>query len=156
MCASVTQTHKHTHTHEYKQGLDKLTLTYAALTPPLPFYNAGWVLNCRDPPFNSATLMLRREMERRAAKSSEEPANTDPVTPTQLFDFYIWSKESGKIGLCSIMKEAVAQCPLWFLLWFQEDPVDPPDDGQAGNISEVLLLLFKGIYCSLNQIRTIL
>lgn len=95
-------------------------------------------------------------MERRAAKSSEEPANTDPVTPTQLFDFYLWSKESGKIGLCSIMKEAVAQCPLWFLLWFQEDPVDPPDDGQAGNISEVLLLLFKGIYCSLNQIRTIL
>lgn len=32
------------------------------------------------------------------------------------------------------------------LLWFQEDSVDPPDDGQMGNLSELLLLLFKGLW----------
>lgn len=31
------------------------------------------------------------------------------------------------------------------LLWLQEDSVDPPDDGQMGNLSELLLLLFKGL-----------
>lgn len=35
------------------------------------------------------------------------------------------------------------------LLWFQEDSVGPPDDGEAGNRSKLLLLLFKGFWALL-------
>lgn len=45
----------------------KLTLTCPALTPPLLFYNAGGVLNCFAPSFNSAKLILRSEKDRMAA-----------------------------------------------------------------------------------------
>lgn len=46
-----------------------LTLTCPALTPPLLFYNAGGVLNCFAPSFNSAKLILRSEKDRMAGET---------------------------------------------------------------------------------------
>lgn len=47
---------------------ENLTLTCPALTPPLLFYNAGGVLNCFAPSFNSAKLILRSEKDRMAGE----------------------------------------------------------------------------------------
>ncbi len=61
-----------THTSTGMQTvLAKLTATCLALTLPLLFYNAGGVLNCLDPSFNSAKLILRSEMDRMAGEPTD-------------------------------------------------------------------------------------